>query len=135
MLAPLLSFTQVSEEEAKKANNPLADVKALNFQNYFIPSMFDDDALKANTMLLRYAMPFAKGRILSRLTVPLATVPSGLNSNGKPTYASGLGDCNLFLTYTFTKPDAGLIVGAGPQMTFPTASNSPSCSVSHSKLT
>jgi hypothetical protein len=123
ILLPAISLAQLTAEEEAKANNPLADVKALNFQNYYVPSLYDDADLKANTMLLRYAMPFAKGKILSRLTVPLATTPSGYNGSGKPTYTSGLGDINFFLTYTFSRPGAKLLFGAGPQLVMPTASN------------
>jgi hypothetical protein len=113
----------LSEEEVKKANNPLADSKALNLQNYYIPSIYDDAGLKANSLLVRYSMPFAKGKVLVRFTMPLSTNPSGYNATGMPTYGSGLGDLNFFATYTFSKPSSKTLLGIGPQVVIPTASN------------
>ena len=111
-----------SEEEVKKANNPLANTKALNLQNYYVPTLYDDPALKANTALIRYAMPFAGGKVLMRATLPLGTAPAGYSPSGSPRYSSGLGDLNFFVTYTFSKPDAKTLLGVGPQVVLPTAS-------------
>ncbi len=121
-LFPALAQAQLSEEETKKANNPLANTKALNLQNYYVPSIYEDSDLKANTMLLRYAMPFANGKVLMRATLPLATAPAGY-SGSVPNYSSGLGDLNFFATYTFSKPDAKTMLGVGPQVVIPTASS------------
>jgi hypothetical protein len=123
LVTPLFTLAQgVSEEEAKKANNPLANTKAFNLQNYYIPSIYENSDLKANTMLVRYAQPFANGKVLVRVTLPLGTVPSGY-SGGVPTYSSGLGDLNFFATYTFSKPDSKTLLGVGPQVVVPTATN------------
>lgn len=128
LLMVMLSASNVqgqalSEEEAKKANNPLADSKALNLQNYYVPSIYDDADLKANSLLIRYAMPFAKGKILVRATLPLSTNPAGYETDGTPKYGSGLGDLNFFATYTFSKPTSKTLLGIGPQVVIPTASN------------
>jgi hypothetical protein len=113
----------LSAEETAKANNPLADSKAINFQNYYVSSIYEDANLKANSMLIRYAMPFAKGKILVRVTLPLNTNPSGYDGLGHPTYGSGLGDLNFFATYTFSKPTSKMLIGLGPQVVIPTASS------------
>ena len=113
---------EVSDEEAKKANNPLADVKAFSLQNYYIPAIYENADLKANTLLVRYAQPFASGKLLMHATLPLGTAPSGYNGS-TPTYSSGLGDLNFFATYTFSKPDAKTILGVGPQIVLPTATS------------
>ena len=114
----------ISEEDTKKANNPLANTKAINVQNYYIPTLYDDANLKANTALIRYATPFAGGKVLMRATLPLGTTPSGgYSQNGSPKYSSGLGDLNFFATYTFSKPDAKTLLGLGPQVVIPTASS------------
>jgi hypothetical protein len=125
MLMSLLTCAQgISEEEQKKANNPLANTKALNLQNYYVPTLYDDSNLKANTALIRYAMPFANGKVLMRATLPLGSTPSGgYAQNGAPNYSSGLGDLNFFATYTFSKPDAKTLLGVGPQVVIPTASS------------
>jgi hypothetical protein len=123
LFASLLARAQgPSEEEVKKANNPLANSKAFNVQNYYIPTLYDDPNLKANTALIRYAMPFAGGKVLMRATLPLGATPTGYSPNGSPKYSSGLGDLNFFATYTFSKPDAKTLLGVGPQVVFPTAS-------------
>jgi hypothetical protein len=123
LLAPCLSKAQLSAEEQAKANNPLASVKAFNLQNYYIPSVYEDANLKANSMLIRYGTPFDKGKILVRFTLPLSTTPSGYDGTGHPTYSSGMGDLNFFATYTFSKPGAKTLLGIGPQVVIPTGSN------------
>jgi hypothetical protein len=123
LLLPGIVSAQVSEAEAAKANNPLADSKAFNLQNYYVPSIYENADLKANSMLIRYASPFAGGKVLVRFTLPLVTTPSGYDGAGKPTYASGIGDLNFFATYTLTDPSAKTLVGIGPQVAIPTASN------------
>jgi hypothetical protein len=112
----------LSEEELKKANNPLANAKALNLQNYYVPSIYDNADMKANTMLFRYAMPFAEGKILTRFTLPFNTVPTGYDANGMR-YSSGMGDLNFFATYTFSKPAAKWLLAVGPQVALPTATS------------
>ncbi|MGX5818948.1 hypothetical protein ACWKWU_12170 [Chitinophaga lutea] len=123
LFIPLIASAQVSEEEMKKANNPLANAKAINLQNYYIPTIYDDAGLRSNSFLLRYSQPFAKGKILLRVTQPVNTMPTGYTPGGFVTYASGLGDLNFFATYTFTKPDAKTLIGAGPQVVIPTGTN------------
>jgi hypothetical protein len=123
LLLPGIVRAQVSDAEAAKANNPLANAKAFNLQNYYVPSIYEDANLKANSMLVRYASPFAGGKVLVRLTLPLVTTPSGYDSIGKPTYASGIGDLNFFATYTLTDPTAKTLIGIGPQVAIPTGSN------------
>lgn len=111
-----------SEEEIKKANNPLANAKALNFQNYYVPTIYENADLKANTFLFRYSQPFANGKVLTRFTLPVVTLPAGAGAGGVK-YNSGLGDLNFFATYTFSRPTSKLLVGAGPQLSIPTATN------------
>jgi hypothetical protein len=114
---------QVSDEEAAKANNPLADIKAFNIQNYYVPAIYEDANLKANSTQVRCASPFAGGKILVRVTLPLVTSPSGYDGSGRPTYSSGIGDLNFFATYTISKPGAKTLIGVGPQVAIPTGSN------------
>ena len=122
ILKGALYAQELSEEEAKKANNPLADVNAVSFQNYYVPTIYEDANLRANTLMLRYAKPLMDGKLLTRITVPLGTVPAGYDGD-MPTYSSGLGDVNFFATYTFSKPGAKTLLAVGPQVVIPTASN------------
>ena len=43
--------------DAAQANNPLADFKAFNLQNYYVPELSELDGQNANTFWLRYAQP------------------------------------------------------------------------------
>lgn len=119
---PVCAQTGPSEEEIKKANNPLADAKALNFQNYYVPTIYESADLRANTFLFRYSQPFLRGKLLTRFTLPVVTSPAGVGADGVK-YNSGLGDLNFFATYTFSKPAAKWLIGAGPQVAIPTATN------------
>jgi hypothetical protein len=120
---PSVGRAQLSEEEALKANNPLADTKSINLQNYYVGSIYDAPDFKANTALLRYVMPLAEGKILLRATMPFSTTPRGYTPAGVPAYSSGMGDFNFFATYTFSKPGAKTLLGVGPQVVIPTATS------------
>lgn len=98
---------------AVEANNPLADMKAFNVQNYYIPELSGVDG-KANTFWLRYAQPF--GKWLLRASLPTSRVPTGNDSN-----TSGLGDFNAFLAYLFNTNNPAVAVGVGPLLGAPTA--------------
>lgn len=111
-----------SGNNAAQANNPLANMTALNFHNYYAPKLTDapSDAY-LNTSWVRFAKPFASGKFLLRVSMPLNTVafPSG---GGNVNAENGLGDINAFLSYNFvSKPNA--TVGIGPNFTLPTASS------------
>jgi hypothetical protein len=54
-----------AEAAAANANNPLANMVALNVQNYYVPSLYGADE-SANTAWLRYAL----GRFLLRASLP-----------------------------------------------------------------
>ena len=69
MLAAAPAIAQESDAEAKalaNANNPLANIVALNIQNYYYASLYGTDDT-ANTAWLRYAQPF--GRWLMRASM------------------------------------------------------------------
>ncbi|NIG56638.1 hypothetical protein [Chitinophaga sp. Cy-1792] len=113
---------EVSEDEMKKANNPLANAKAINLQNYYVPTIYDNADMHANSMLVRVILPFANGKILTRFTMPFNTNPTTVQ-NDVAKYASGTGDLSFFATYTFTKPTSHLLIGAGPSLSIPTANS------------
>lgn len=110
------------ESSAAQANNPLANMTALNFHNYYIPKLTDapEDAY-LNNAWIRFARPFSDGKLLLRISVPLNTVgmPGGISRTVNST--NGLGDINAFVSYNFiSKPNA--TVGIGPNLTMNTAS-------------
>lgn len=117
----LLGFAQEQGSGSAQANNPLANMTALNFHNYYIPKLTDapDDAY-LNTSWVRFAKPFSDGKLLLRVSAPLSTVavPDG---TGMVNAENGLGDINAFMSYNFvSKPNA--TVGIGPMVSAPTAS-------------
>jgi len=105
--------TDPTPEELAKANNPLADIKAVNFQNYYISKLYGLGDETANTFWVRGVKP--TGRVLWRASLPLQTVPGATES------VSGLGDLNVFGAYLAVQ-DPKLTFGAGPLLVAPTAS-------------
>ena len=118
----LFSNAQEKKEapSAAQANNPLANMTALNFHNYYTPKLTNasDEAYMNNTWV-RFAKPFASGKLLLRVSAPITTVGTpDLLGNVQTT--NGLGDINGFMSYNFvSKPTA--TVGIGPLVTAPTA--------------
>jgi hypothetical protein len=106
---------KLSAEDMAKANNPLADMKMFNLQNYYIPKLYGVDNEVANTFWIRAAAPL--GRWLTRASLPLSTVPTGQTDP-----QSGLGDFNIFSAYMVVqKPEKS--IGIGPLLVAPTASD------------
>lgn len=101
-------------EELAKSNNPLADIKAFNVQNYYIPRLFGNSDAIANTTWLRGAIP--TGRILWRGSLPFQTFSTGSVTE------SGLGDADIFGAYLAVQ-DTEFTFGVGPSIGIPTASN------------
>lgn len=118
-------FAQDEDEasHAAQANNPLANMTALNFHNYYMPVLNDaPDEAYMNTTWVRFAKPLAKGKFLLRVSAPINTV--AMPENGIVSSKNGLGDINAFFSYSFiSKPTA--TVGIGPMITAPTASADP----------
>jgi hypothetical protein len=105
-----------SEQELAEANNPLADIRAFNLQNYYVPKLFGLENQTANTFWLRGVIP--TGRVLWRASLPLQTVPPvGTGSSS----SSGVGDFNIFAAYLAVQKPS-LSFGVGPQLVAPTAS-------------
>lgn len=111
--ASQLGAAEPTAEELANANNPLADIKAVNLQNYYVPKLYGLDGEVANTFWVRGVRP--TGRVLWRASLPLVTVPAAMEP------VSGLGDFNIFGAYLL-KQDPKLTFGVGPQLVAPTAS-------------
>ena len=112
-LAPAAIAQDEPSDEAQ-ANNPLADFKGFNIQNYYIPALSDLDDQNANTFWLRYAQPF--GNWLFRGSLPINRVPTGPG-----TTTSGLGDVSAFFAYLVDTGNPARSFGIGPQLSLPTA--------------
>ena len=111
-LTPAIAQDKPSDEA--QANNPLADFRAFNVQNYYVPELSELDDQNANAFWLRYAQPF--GKWLFRGSLPINRVP-----NGQGTTTSGLGDLNAFFAYLIDTGNPAKSFGIGPQVSLPTA--------------
>lgn len=125
----LLSFTAITAfaqnvppspdatDEITQANNPLANIKAFNIQNYYLPTISGVNT-SGDQLWLRYAQPL--GRFLIRASLPFETFPVNLNGSRE----TGSSDFNIFAIYTFDTGHAGVSAGVGPMLVAPTASPS-----------
>lgn len=104
---------------AAQANNPLANMTAFNFQNYYIGDLSESDET-ANQAWLRFAKPFdiAQSKWLLRASLPINTFPTPPNGHKE----TGMGDLNAFMAYLIDVGDPAVSFGVGPQGTAPTAS-------------
>lgn len=110
-----IADTETTVPSSIDANNPLADFRAFNLHNYYIPSLTETDNQTANTFWARYAQPF--GKWLFRGSLPIQRVPTSITQT-----TSGLGDASAFATYLFDTGNPGISFGVGPQIVAPTAS-------------
>lgn len=116
-----LHSQESADETMKKANNPLADMTALNFHNYYIPKLSDAPSeAYLNNAWIRFATPLANGKFLLRVSMPLNTIALPDRFGGVRS-TSGLGDINAFLSYNFVS-EPNKTMGIGPLVAAPTAS-------------
>ena len=104
--------------DSAQANKPLANFTAFNVHNYYIGEL-TQTGKSGNQFWARYARPFSIGpsNWLMRDSLPVNTYPVA------PSMArdTGLGDLNIFAAYLIDAGNPALSVGAGPQITAPTA--------------
>ena len=112
-----LSVPAAAQDDAAQANNPLANFKAFNVQNYYIPSLSGGVEGSANTFWFRYAQPL--GKFLLRASLPVSRVPTGPDQ-----HQSGLGDFNIFAAYQIPTGSPARSLGIGPLLAAPTATES-----------
>jgi hypothetical protein len=117
LVVPVAGMAQ-STQQMNDANNPLTPTITANLQDQWAPQLYDSDN-STNALLLRGVLPYLFGGVpqILRATLPIATAPSRSGSGN----TTGLGDLNLFDLALFK--DEGLVLGIGPQLTLPTASD------------
>jgi hypothetical protein len=105
-------------DSAAQANNPLANMTALNFQDYYIGRITETDK-DGNQFWVRFAKPFevAGTNWLMRASLPVNSFPVATNGD----LATGIGDLNVFAAYLFDTGNPAVSFGLGPQITAPTA--------------
>ena len=117
VFAPAKASGQEEDTSAavNAANDPLANMIAINFQTYYAPDLAGVDG-SSNAFLLRAITPF--WRIIPRFTLPVVTAPTG--DPAEPSQ-SGLGDFNAFAAVEILKEPFQL--GIGPLYVAPTATS------------
>jgi len=120
IMMPLLSASQqkapaLSDEELKKANDPMAHTKAFNLHNYIVSSLYGLPDVSANQLIARYSQP--AGNFLLRASMPFA-----MSSQPGVAPTTGLGDFNMFAIYSFPSA-SGNKFGIGPSITAPTGTH------------
>lgn len=106
-----------ADHALKQANNPLANMTAINVQDYYVSEVSGTEDT-ANMFWVRYAAPISTGfgNWLLRASLPVSTVPTGVDES-----ESGLGDGNVFAAYLFDTGNPGRSFGVGPLLGLPTA--------------
>lgn len=120
----IATFANAQEPSAgaiSDSNNPLSDLIGVDFNNYFVPSLYGLEA-SANVMNIQGVfVPIQRHFFLDhivRATMPVVTTPVS-----DAEYASGFGDFNVFDAFKLSKPEAKTEFGAGPLLVIPTASD------------
>ena len=104
-----------SESDVATANNPIAPMNALYFQNYYAPTSY---GVPGSNNLLDLRSVVVSGRQIIRATLPIS---SGEYSNGNQ--LSGLGDFNIFDAIRLSPAESKDVLAAGPLLVAPTATN------------
>lgn len=110
------------EEMAKAAQNPVADLISLPFQNNTNFGFGPDDDIQ-NVLNIQPVIPFhlsENWNLITRTIVPLINQPEVVQGTGDE---FGLGDINFTAFFSPKNPTKGIIWGAGPIFAFPTATD------------
>ena len=110
------------EELAKAAQNPVADLISLPFQNNTNFGYGPDDDIQ-NVLNIQPVIPFhlnENWNLITRTIAPLIYQPEVVADTGDE---FGLGDINFTAFFSPKRPTKGIIWGAGPIFVFPTATD------------
>jgi len=114
----LFAEGKVDTNAVAQANNPLANMKALNFHNYYMGELTGSDD-SADQFWVRYVQPFSLGEThwLLRASLPYNSFPVGPNGETQ----RGFGDFNILAVYLMDMGIPAVSFGVGPLLTLPTA--------------
>lgn len=110
------------EELAKAAQNPVADLISLPFQNNTNFGYGPDDEIQ-NVLNIQPVIPFhlsENWNLITRTIAPVIYQPEVVEGSGDE---FGLGDINLTAFFSPKSPTKGIIWGVGPIFVFPTATD------------
>lgn len=129
LTTPAGAQDQSTSDLAAAAQNPVADMISLPFQNNTFFGVTEDDKV-ANVLNIQPVYPINAGdwNVITRTIVPIIYIPdptSGIDeipSGDRPGSATGLGDINFTAFLSPAKPGS-LIWGIGPTVTVPSATD------------
>ena len=101
-----------NEELVKAAQNPIANMMSIPFQNNTSFNIGPYDRTQ-NVLNIQPVLPFAKGRIITRTIFPIVWQPIGENET-----STGFGDIQF--TAFYSPETEGLTWGVGPILSMPT---------------
>jgi len=104
-----------SASDIANANNPIAPMNAIFFQNYYAPNF---NGMPGPSNLLDLRALLVSGKQIVRATFPIS---SGVDSNGNQ--QSGLGDFNVFDAIKLTPQQSNNVLAVGPMLVAPTATS------------
>ncbi|MFC1799778.1 neuromedin U [Candidatus Eisenbacteria bacterium] len=102
------------EDLAKQAQNPISNLISLPLQNNTSFNIGPYDRT-ANVLNIQPVVPFYDGSLITRTILPVVYQPDLASESGGST---GLGDLNF--TAFYVPKSGGVMVAAGPILTFPT---------------
>ena len=120
--AEIVSEGKSTEELAKAAQNPIASMISLPFQNNTNLNIGPNDQTQ-NIMNIQPVYPFDMGdyNIITRTIIPVVSNPSVLTGPDKGR-VDGIGD-TVFTAFVSPKDSGDITWGVGPAILLPTASN------------
>ncbi|MCB0346557.1 MAG: hypothetical protein KDD66_15670 [Bdellovibrionales bacterium] len=120
LLLLTIPATVFADGDSAQANNPIANMTALSFHEYYIGEFTGVDK-DGNQFWLRYAQPFSIGESdwLLRASLPVNSYPFEADGSTE----TGLGDVNIIAPYLIDTGKPGLSLGIGPQLNIPTATD------------
>lgn len=121
LLIPGIALADKSTEElAKAAQNPIANMISLPFQNNTNLNIGPDDSTQ-NILNVQPVYPFSLNddwNVITRTIIPITSNPSVLTGDGR---INGIGDTTF--TAFFSPKSSEITWGVGPVLVMPTASN------------
>lgn len=108
--------------DAAQANNPLADIRAFNIQNYYYGKFTGPSDKTGNQLVARYAQPVQLGNlnVLMRASLPFNSFPVGAGGQT----VSSVGDFDVFAAVQIDTGNPAVSFAIGPQLVVPTATDS-----------